>query len=272
MNWRGHRVAHYAAGAGDPVLLVHSINAAASAFEMRGPFNGLQDSFRVHALDLLGFGRSERPARRYSATDYIDLMGHMVQEIGTPTVLIASTLTAAYAVGVATRWPALVRALVLVCPTGISLLANPPGPLQHAAYAALRSPVGAAIYRGLTTRVSVRQFLERQTYGDPARVTEEVLEGFYRPTQEPGAMYAPICFVAGLLNYNVSSLFANLTRPVLIVWGRKAQITKFQQANPFLVRNPRARLVVFDDCGMIVQDERPAEFNATVREFVAGNG
>ncbi len=270
-DWRGHRIANYTAGAGQPVLLVHSINAAASSFEMRGPFKGLQDRFQVHAIDLLGFGCSERPARRYSAADYIEIIGETLQRIGQPTAIVASTLGAAYSIAAAARWPERVRALVLVCPVGISLLADSPGPLSAVSYSVLRGPVGAAIFQGLVTRPSMRFFLEQQTYGDSSRVTPETFAGFYDAAHQPGAMYAPICFVAGLLNCNIAADFEKLTQPVLLVWGRKARITKIEQADEFTTRNPRARLVVFDDCGMIAQDERPDEFNTLVADFLNGD-
>jgi pimeloyl-ACP methyl ester carboxylesterase len=120
----------------------------------------------------------------------------------------------------------------------------------------------------------VRYFLEQQTYANPKNVTPETFEGFYRATQHPGAMYAPICFVSGLLNYNISDEFGRLTQPVLIVWGRQAQITKLKQADAFMKRNPRARLEVFDNCGMIVQDECSTAFNELAASFVraAGDG
>jgi pimeloyl-ACP methyl ester carboxylesterase len=267
-EWNGHRIANYCAGAGDPVLLVHSINAAASAFEMRGPFNGLQDAFHVCAIDLLGFGRSDRPARRYSAEDYIDQVGQTLQRIGKPTVIIGSTLGAAYCIAVAARMPHLVRALVLVCPTGISLLDKPPGPSAAFRYSLLRGPVGEAVFAGLVTRPSMTFFVKHQTYGDPARVSEETFAGFYDAAHQPGASHAPICFVSGLLNCNVKAPFAALTMPILIVWGRKAAITTVDQADDFVKLNPRARLKVFDDCGMIVQDERSDEFNALVKQFL----
>ncbi len=266
--WRGHQIASYEAGSGSPVLLIHSINAAASAFEMRAPFAGLQNEFRVQAIDLLGFGRSDRPAHRYTPDDYIDLIGDTLRQRNEPTALIASTLGAAYAVAAANRWPNLVRSLLLICPTGIDLLADPPGSGAAVSYAVLRSPVGEAIYKGLATRPSVRYFLEQQTYANPKNVTPETFEGFYRATQHPGAMYAPICFVSGLLNYNISEEFARLTQPVLIVWGRQAKITKLKQADAFMKRNPRARLEVFDNCGMIVQDECSTAFNQLAATFL----
>lgn len=266
--WRGHRIASYSTGAGPKLLLVHSINAAASAFEMRGPFTGLGDSFHVQALDLLGYGRSDRPARSYVANDYIELIGQMLQLMGENTAVIASTLSAAFAVKVAVRWPKLVRALVLICPTGIAQLAEPPGPASWASFQLLRGPVGEGLFRALTTRPSVRFFLERQAYAHPASVTPETLEGFYLTTQAPGSRYAPLSFVTGLLNCNIAAEFSAVTQPVLIVWGRAAATTPLHQADAFLARNPRAQLKVIDETSLLVQDERPTEFNALVREFL----
>lgn len=52
-------------GEGAPVVLVHSVNAAASSFEMRPLFEGLRGERPVLAFDLPGFGRSQRGPRRY---------------------------------------------------------------------------------------------------------------------------------------------------------------------------------------------------------------
>ncbi|NTV65341.1 MAG: alpha/beta fold hydrolase, partial [Oscillochloris sp.] len=147
VTWRGHQIATYRAGAGQPFLLIHSINAAASAFEMRGPFAQLQADGEVYALDLLGYGNSERAVRPYVAEDYIDQIIAQLERIGQPTVVVASSLGGAYAVAAATRRPDLVRAMVLACPVGISQLAAPPGALSWAAYRLLSGTFGQWIFR-----------------------------------------------------------------------------------------------------------------------------
>ncbi|NTU77816.1 MAG: alpha/beta fold hydrolase [Chloroflexales bacterium] len=268
LDWRGHRLALYSSGAGSPVLLIHSINAAASAFEMRAPFSGLGDGFAMHALDLLGYGNSDRPARRYCAGDYIDQIGAALAHIGQPSALVASSLGAAYAVAAAARWPERVSSLVLVCPTGMGLLTEPTGPVGWAVYRVLRGPVGRAIFRLLTSRRSTRLFLGRQAYHDPRSMTDEAVEGFHLTARRPGAYYAPICFLTGLLNCDIRDSFPRLRQPVLIVWGRQATTTPLRSADAFLAANPRARLEVIEGASMLVQDERPAEFNALVRDYL----
>ncbi len=268
INWRGHSLAFYRTGTGRPVLLIHSINAAASAFEMRGPFSGLGDGFAVHALDLLGYGNSDRPDRRYAAEDYIDQIGVALAAIGEPVDLVASSLGAAYAAEAAARWPERVRRLVLACPTGMGQLSSSSGSVGWALYRILHGPVGRVIFRLLTSRRGIRLFLGRQAYYDTSVMTEEVLASFYYASRCPGAYYAPICFLTGLLNHDLSRSFAGLRQPVLLIWGRYATTTPVSSAYPFLAANPRARLEVIEQAAMLVQDEQPAEFNQLVRDFL----
>src|SRR6476619_2327320 len=61
-RWRDWRVRFTTMGEGPPIVLAHGIHAAASSFEMRGIFEPLSQHHRVYAVDLLGFGKSERPA------------------------------------------------------------------------------------------------------------------------------------------------------------------------------------------------------------------
>ncbi|NTW00041.1 MAG: alpha/beta hydrolase [Oscillochloris sp.] len=269
-DWRGYRVASYRAGAGQPMLLVHSINAAASAFEMRGPFSELQGDSEVYAIDLLGYGNSDRPKRRYSAEDYIDQIGAQLARIGAPTVVVASSLGAAYAVAAADRWPERVRSLVLVCPVGISQFSSTVGPLGWGVYRILSGPIGQRIFRWLTSERSMRYFLGRQAYYDPASITPETLAGFVLASRRSGAYYAPICFLTGLLNCNIAAAYARLRQPILVIWGRQATTTSVKRADEFRCANSRTRLEIIDHASMLVQDERPAEFSHLVRSFIAG--
>lgn len=266
--WRDHRVAYYTAGAGPAVLLVHSINAAASSFEMRRPFAALRADHRVFALDFLGFGGSDHPQRVYSADDYTALIGDFTRDVvGRGAVVIASSLGAAYTIRAAARDTTLFGPLVLICPTGVRDLARP----QQAGwtYDILAGPLGDLIFRGLASRPSIAYFLRAQSYYDPAVVDEALIEGFHRAAYQAGAKWAPICFLTGLLNCDVRDDFAQVQQPVLLVWGRHAELTPLRRADAFLARNPRARLAVIEKARLSLQDERPDEFMRLVQEFLA---
>jgi pimeloyl-ACP methyl ester carboxylesterase len=268
-QWRQHRIAYYVDGPQDapPLLLVHSINAAASAFEMRKTFASLRDTYRVYAFDLLGYGGSDRPAEIYSGDRYALLVGDLVRDlIGLRVRVVASSLGCAYTIRAAARAPELFGPMVLCCPTGIEDLAQPKQP--GVAYALLRSPVGDALFAGLASRPSIRYFLTGQSYFDPAVVDDALVEGFYQAANQPGAKYAPICFLTGLLNCAIEREFASLRQPILLVWGREAEITPLSRADAFLRLNTQARLEVIDRARLSVQDEQPEQFNQLARAFL----
>ncbi|MEF3273711.1 MAG: alpha/beta hydrolase [Chloroflexus sp.] len=267
-RWRDQQIAAYHAGAGQPVLLIHSINAAASVFEMREPFQRLSQHFSVHTIDLIGYGNSSRPPWRYRAAIYIDLIIAALERIGEPTALIASSLGAAYAVVAAARRPDLVRRLVLVCPTGIGQLDRGPGIAAYTVYQVLRSPFGQLLYRLLTTRASVSWFLTRQSYANPANVTPERIDGFYQTCRRPGAYYAPICFLSGLLNCNIAAPFATLAMPTMLVWGSEATISPLRLVSNFVRIRPTTKVVTIHQASLLVQDEQPEAFIAQVVPFL----
>lgn len=75
---RSGRLSFYAEGAGAPLLLVHSINAAGSAYEVKPIFERLVGSRQVYAVDLPGFGFSDRSKRQYSPRLYTDAIHDML--------------------------------------------------------------------------------------------------------------------------------------------------------------------------------------------------
>lgn len=257
-------------GRGRPVLLLHGIHAAASAHEMRKIMPALATDHEVHALDLLGFGLSDRPARAYSAELYVDLIARYLREvIGRPADIVASSLTAALVIQVADRHPELVRRLVLICPTGLEQLNTGPGAGRRLARLALGAPVlGEALFNGLVSRPSLRAFLVRQVYYNDSYVTPELIDAHAATAHQPGARWAPRAFIGGDLDRDVAAAWPRLTAPTLIAWGRQAVTSPVRYADTFVRRNPAARLKVFERCGLLPHDEHAAAFLQLVREHL----
>ena len=114
-----------------PVVLIHGFGPGASSYEWRKNIEALSEQFRVYALDLLGFGLSDRPAIDYDAETYIDLLIDFIREVvGKPAIVIAHGLTSAYVIEAAYRRPQLFEHLVLVAAPPAILQESHPGPLN----------------------------------------------------------------------------------------------------------------------------------------------
>jgi pimeloyl-ACP methyl ester carboxylesterase len=268
--WRGHRIAYTVRGSGRPLLLVHGIHAAASSYEWRHNFEHLAGRFRVYAVDLLGFGLSDRPARQYDAETYVALLLEFVRDVfDEPVAIVASSLSGAYAVAAAHRSPQNVAALVLVCPTGLTRLNEPPSPLEAISGGALSAPiVGQSLYNVLVSEASIKYYLKNQVYAHESAIDSAVVAQMYATSHRPGARYAPAAFVAGGLNLDISEVFPRLSLPVLVVWGDAAKMAPPTDALEFLRENPSVKFEMIEGAGLLPHDEKAGEFNGIVRDFL----
>lgn len=267
--WQGYRVAFTRRGQGPAVLLVHSIHAAAWSYEWRHNVDVLARSYTVYTLDLLGFGRSDRPALRYSARLYVSLLLDFVRDVaGEPCTLVGSSLGAAFVVAVAARDAHRFPAVVLVSPVGVTRLSTPPTPVNDATHALLRSPfAGEALFNALVTKPSLSFFL-RQTYEDDRKLIPEVLDAYWQSAHQPGARYAAAAFVGMQLNLNVREAARRLEQPVLIAWGEEAKEVPRTELETYQRLVPHAEIARFAPCGSLPHDERAPEWNARVLAFL----
>jgi len=251
------------------VLFVHGIGAGARAFMWRRNFLPLARDFRVYALDLLGFGYSDKPpSAPYSADLYVELISDFLREVvGRPAGVVAHTLSAAFAARAADEHPDLVNSLVLVSPTGADHLSARPGVTGAAFYGLLHSPVlGASFYNAVTSERGVRDYARKQLFYERRFATPRLVAHYYAVSHLPGAQHAATAFLSGYLNTDVREPFARLRQPVTLAWGKQDTINPIDQAGQLLSLNPRARLEVFDRCRMMPQEEHAERFNALLRD------
>ena len=269
-HWRGHRVAYTRRGVGPPILLVHGIGLTAWSSEWRSNVDALSADHTVYAIDLLGFGRSDRPAIRYSARLYLALLGDFAnQVVGSPLVLIATHLSAAYAIVLGASDPGRFPALALIAPTGLVRLHKAPSTGGDLARYAVDSPVlGTAVFNALVSRRALRSHLDR-LYLESDLVTDDVVDAAYATTHQPGAKYAPSAFLSGHLNIDVRRALRRLSQPVLIVWGEQAVDPPVDDVRGFRSLRPDVEIAILDPAGSLPHGERPDQFNDLVTSFLA---
>lgn len=237
---------------GRPLLLVHSINAAASSREMRPIFEHYRGKRPVYALDLPGFGFSERSKREYSVDLYVGAIVDMLERIEESADIIALSLGAEFAAHAALRAPEKVHSLTLISPTGLASIQER-GFTQRAEERSfstkveqwLNNPIySQALYDLLVTRMSLRFFLA-QSFEGP--VDEDLLDYDYLTTHQAGARYAPLAFISGkLFTPDIAEqIYLKIETPVLVLYDRD-NFTRFDGLAPLLEQrsNWRARRIL----------------------------
>lgn len=265
----GGRIHYYVddAVAGRPLVLVHSINAAPSAFEMKPLFEQYRARRPVYALDLPGFGHSERGDRRYSPSLFANaIVDFLDQVVGQPCDLIAFSLGCEFAAQAALTRPEAIASLVLISPTGFSARRLPTGEAAERAHKVLSVPImNDGLFALLTSRPSIR-FFYKQAFQGP--IPPEMIDYAYATSHQPGAKYAPLYFLSGqLFTQNARErVYAQVTQPTLVLYDRDPNID-FHELPDFLTRHPHWRAErIAPTCGLL-QWEQPAQTAAAIDRF-----
>jgi len=261
-RWRGFDVAYTEAGDPDDpdLVLLHGINAAATSNEWRTVFEALADDYHVLAPDLPGFGLSDRPPLTYSASLYTTFVRDFLTDLSENAVLVASSLTAAYAADAASDVD--VDRLVLICPTAETM----PG-RRVWLRSLVRAPlVGQVVYNAIGSKRSIRYFHDDHGYHDTSNLADETVEYEWQTAHQPGARFATASFISGHLDpeADMDDLLADLSVPVTLVWGRDSDMPPLATGRD-LAESADVELVSIGDSALLPHVEHPEEFLAVVR-------
>jgi pimeloyl-ACP methyl ester carboxylesterase len=223
----------------------------------------------LYALDLLGFGFSDKPATApYSADLYVELISDFIKEVvEQPANLVSSSLSAAFAIRVADEYRDQVKRMVLISPVTSDRMTSRPGISGAAFYGLLHSPVlGKSFYNTMVSEKSIRDFALDEMYYDRRFVTSKLVSNLYSMSHQPGAEYAVTAYLSGYLNTETRQAFSRLLQPVTLVWGKQDKNNPIENAAELLQLNPQASLVILDRCRMMPQEEAEGEFNKAVMQ------
>ncbi|MEZ5332228.1 MAG: alpha/beta hydrolase [Thermoanaerobaculia bacterium] len=268
--WTYGEVAYQDLGRGVPLLLLHSLGPGHDAEEWRQVAEHLASSYRVVVLDLLGWGRSDKPALRYDSELYLQLIADFLEDVvDRPAILMAAGLSAAYAVQLAVDRPEAVRSLVLSSPLGIETHGEEPDLKDALLHWALKLPIlGTSALNLYTSRTALGQYLRRDAFASPELADAGRLEHHYRSSHQRGTHASLAAVLAGYANHSVAEALARCGVPMLLVWGRGATHPTVETADLWLQRLPEARLEVLESSGNLPHLEEPGRFARRVERFL----
>ena len=280
-NYAGHPVhvvtAAPAGPAGPAVLLVHGFGASTDHWRHNIPV--LAQRHEVHAIDLLGFGRSAKPAElAYGGALWRDqLAAYVAERIGRPTVLVGNSLGGFSALAAGAALGSQAAGVVLLNAAGpfSDEQAPPKGwaaiARQTIGGALLKSPVlQRLIFENLRRPATIRRTLN-QVYVDKTNVDDALVEAIRRPSLDPGAFGVFRTVFDIPRGQPLDELFAQLACPLLLLWGiRDPWINAAGRRGAFQRHAPAETTEVVLEAGHCPHDEVPDQVNSALLEWLAG--
>ncbi|MBE9019713.1 alpha/beta hydrolase [Chroococcidiopsis sp. CCALA 051] len=253
------------------LVFIHGFGGGSSAYEWSKVYPAFAAEYRIVAPDLIGWGRSEHPARSYRVEDYLTTIAEFLEQTcqGAVTV-IASSLTAAMVVRVAIARPELFQSLILTTPAGLSDFGENYSRSFFAQIVSVPILDRLLYSTGVATSNGIRSFLEQRQFAQPNRIYEEIVAAYLESATQPNAEYAALSFVRGDLCFDLSLYIPQLTVPTAIIWGQKSEFTSPEIGQRFAQINPQA-IKIFQklpEVGLTPQLELPAVTIGLIRQFL----
>ena len=272
----GHLCA-YVKGQGRPLVLVHTINAAASAAEVRPLFESLSRYRTVYAIDLPGYGLSERADRLYTprlmTCAIHDLVQHIQAVHGTQAIdALAVSLSCEFLARAAAEQPTHFQTISLVSPTGFTGLK-----LRQAEegktyglnwlWKLLKGPGwGLSIFNLLTRPKVIRYFLKK-TWGSP-NIDEEMYSYAVWTTRQPGAEHAPLSFLsAQLFSSDITNIYDKLQQKVWMSHGTRGDFVDYRGKQRYA--NSKNWCFTVYESGALPYFDMPDQFSADLLHFIS---
>lgn len=238
-----------------PILFLHGIDLAASSYEMQPLYEHYAHERTVYALDLPGYGFSERGGRIYTPALYRDAINEFMSlELhGAPVDAVALSLSSEFLALAAEQRPELFRTLTFISPTGMS--SHEPSPRRHDTLFKVISNPGWSriVYDTLTSRFALNYFLKKT---QQRQMDYRLVHYAYVSSHQPKAQVAPFYFITGkLYTPDIFSVYQSLVQPVLAVYGQSHR-TRFDRVDS-LHSKPNWHIAEFKQCGEFVHFDDP---------------
>jgi pimeloyl-ACP methyl ester carboxylesterase len=263
--------------AGRPLVLIHSVNAAASAYEMGPLFRHYRSQRPVYALDLPGYGQSNRLQRDYTPQLFANAIAEFIEtQVGEPADVVGLSLGCEFVARAALARPELFHSLVLISPSGLGSASSGRASQQTEArgladglHRGLAFPLwGRALFDLIATRRSIEFFL-RKSFEGP--VTPGFVDYGYATAHQPGAEHVPLRFIAGMLFTPdaATTLYEPLAVPALVLYDQD-YFVGFDALPQVLAANPRWQAVRIAPTRGLPHFEKLAETASAMDAFWQG--
>ncbi len=247
-----------------PIVLLHGTSASLHTWD--GWAEALKGQRRVIRMDLPGFGLTgPMPDDNYQLTRYVEFVVALMDQLGVQQAVVAgNSFGGGLAWKLAVDHPARVSKLVLVDASGY--------PFDPKSV-----PIGFKVaqipwLRPVMENVLPRSMIEssvRNVYGDPSRITPELIDRYFELTLRAGNRHALGERFRQSPGGQYAEQIPSVKQPTLILWGGQDRLIPPDNADRFQSDIAGSRLVVFDALGHVPHEEDPAATVAAVKSFLA---
>lgn len=278
-SWQGHQICYTSQGSGQPLVLIHGFGASIGHWRKNIPVLAAA-GYQVHALDLLGFGASDKPHLPFT----LELWESLLQDywrahINQPAVFVGNSIGGLLTLMLLAHSPEMAQAGVLLnCAGGLNHRPEELAPPLRLIMGTFSKVVGSKwlgpiVFNEVRRKFRIRGSLQ-QVYRNRAAITDDLVEMLYRPSCDPGAQKVFAAILSAPPGPKPEDLLPQIKQPLLVLWGADDPWTPIQGSAIYRELSetdaiaPAVEFHAIPDTGHCPHDERPEVVNPLMIDWL----
>ena len=187
--WRNGTIYYEKKGSGTPLLLIHDLNPIASSYEWSKVIDKLSKTHTVYAIDLLGCGKSDKPAISYVNYLYVELVNDFIEHvIQQKTELLVTGESFTFAVMAARMNQSMIGKITAINPTDTTHNVQSPTECSRLVKHVFELPIiGTFIYNLVANKVTIQKQFREKYYYDATKMSYTLPDIYYETAHLQGS-------------------------------------------------------------------------------------
>ena len=270
-EWRFGKIHYIKKGSGNPILLIHNLTPGSSSYEFQSMIDALSETNEVYAIDLLGYGLSEKCNMTYTNYLYVQLVTDFIKTvIGKKTTIITSGDSSSIAVMTCHNDPDVVNNLIFINPQSLYQANQIPTKQTKLLKWLIDTPIiGTLVYNMQTSKNMIEEAFKENYYCDPALVDDKHIDAYCEAAHLNNykVKYAISSYLGRYTNINILHAIKEINNSITIIQGSEVSDRETILEN-YEYYNGAIESVTIDDTKLLPHLERSNYTINTIKCYI----
>lgn len=267
-DWRFGRIYYRKQGKGSPILLIHDLNVASSAYEWHKVVDELSLTNTVYSLDLLGCGRSDKPNLTYTNFFFVQLITDFIKHIIAHKVdVIASGESGSFVLMACANDNSIINKVTLINPQNLVSLSKIPTKRTKIMRHIISTPVlGTFIYNICINKRGLERSFQAQYFYDKNKIHKQTVLSYFESSHldNTRSKYLYASMKSRFTNTNILNCLKRLDNSLFIIVG-SSNPENILTASQYQNHVPSIEIIGIDKTNHLPHMEMPMDFIEQVK-------
>lgn len=270
-NWKFGKIFYTKKGNGTPLLLIHDTDVSSSSFEWYKLIKKLEKNHTVYTIDLIGCGRSDKPALTYTNYLYVQLIVSFVHDvIGTSTDVIASQYSSTFTLMANQLDAELFDHIILINPPSIKNVQGTITTANKIMKDIMELPlIGTFVYNLTHKRSDIDTAFRQRYYKKPQLILGKLEDIYYEAahSNNGNGKYLYASQISNYMNVHMDHVIRKLEKPVHMVASQDLK-SNISTMDSYRHLNSSIEIHYLSGCKLLPQLEVPEKLLSAVNAIL----